>query len=316
MRRSKAVLALDLGGTKILGAVVGPDGAILHTEQVPTKANEGGDAVMSRLAALTQQLQAHAEQERQDILAVGLATPGLVDSQAGRTIGPVSNLPGWGDRAIGPELSSQGNLPVQVVNDANAAALGEGWLGAARGCQNYLMVTIGTGIGGGIVADGRLVAGAHGGAGEVGHMVLERNGPRCPCGWYGCWEALAAGPALEARLRASWPGPGSVPKLDALCQLAKGSHQWAQAQLREEAELLALGVGSLLNLLDPELILLGGGVMAAGGETLLGEVQAALKRQPTTFPPGQLVLAKLGQQAGVIGAAYAALERAGAKLKR
>src|SRR5512136_2574885 len=187
------VIAVDLGGTQIRVALSDLEGQFLRRVACPTEAAQGQEAVLRRLVARIQEVRQGIPDK--DILGVGIGSPGPVDALAGLIISP-PNLPGWEEVPLRDVLEQRLSLPVRLANDANAAALGEWAFGKGRGRQNVAYVTISTGVGGGVIAEGRLLLGHRGLAAEVGHMTLQSDGPRCNCGNYGCWEALASGTAI------------------------------------------------------------------------------------------------------------------------
>ncbi|MGC8874704.1 MAG: ROK family protein, partial [Chloroflexia bacterium] len=263
------VIAVDLGGTQIRAALCDLQGRFLRRAECPTGAADGLEAVLGRIVDLVEQVRAGAPGD--SVLGVGIGSPGPVDALAGVIISP-PNLPGWYEVPLRALLEERLQLPVRVANDANASALGEWAFGAGRGYRNVAYVTISTGIGGGIIADGRLLLGHRGLAGEVGHMTLEPDGPRCNCGNYGCWEALSSGTAI-AREGAEAVRAGRAPILS---RLVKGVAERVDAKLvgeaeaqgdkaaaeiiRRAAEYSGVGVANLLHLYSPEIVLIGGGV--------------------------------------------------------
>ncbi len=187
-----AVVAIDLGGTGMKGGVATAPGELAHFETRPTAREDGPEAVLERLAAFASDLAA-----REPVTAVGVAVPGLVDDAAGRAVVSV-NL-GWRDVPLRERLGEALGLPVAVAHDVRAAALAEGELGAARGCRDWLLVTLGTGVGAAVVLGGSPYGGAHSAGGELGHLVVVPDGPECACGGRGCVEALAPAGAIERR---------------------------------------------------------------------------------------------------------------------
>ena len=313
-------IGVDIGGTKIAGAVVSATGEILACARRDTPAQDP-DQIAHDVAAVVTDL----SRGRDDVRAVGVACAGFVD-RTGSTVLFAPNL-AWRDEPMKMRLEALLDLPVIIENDANAAAWGEFRYGAATETDDMLLVTVGTGIGGGVVVDGQLLRGAYGIAGELGHMRVVPEGIRCGCGNRGCWEVYASGNALvrEAReLVAS--GALSAVALSDACggdpSRLMGHHVTTVAQAGDPAaaELLAdlgrwLGEGaaSMAAVLDPELIVIGGGVIAAG-ELLLGPARAAYGRQLSGRghrPVAQIVPAALGNDAGMIGVAALAAEGVG-----
>jgi glucokinase len=313
-------IGVDIGGTKIAGAVVSATGEILACARRDTPAHDP-DQIAHDVAALVTDL----GRGRDDVRAVGVACAGFVD-RTGSTVLFAPNL-AWRDEPMKMRLEALLDLPVVIENDANAAAWGEFRYGAATEADDMLLVTVGTGIGGGVVIDSQLLRGAYGIAGELGHMRVVPDGIRCGCGNRGCWEVYASGNALvrEARELVGSRALNGVALSDACGgdpSRLMGHHVTTVAQAGDPAaaELLAdlgrwLGEGaaSMAAVLDPELIVIGGGVIAAG-ELLLGPARAAYGRQLSGRghrPVAQIVPAALGNDAGMIGVAALAAEGVG-----
>jgi glucokinase len=254
--------------------------------------------------------------------AVGIGVPGLVDRTGRLAVGP--NLPGVVDVAISTELGGRLDLPVVVDNDATCATWAEVRLGAARGADDAVLVTLGTGIGGGVVAGGVLQRGTNGFAGEPGHMVVDPNGPPCPCGRRGCWERYASGSGL-GRLARDAAAAGKGPRLVALAggdpELVKGEHVTIAANegdpdalevLRSFGWWAALGIANLVNILDPEVVVVAGGLVEAG-EVLMEPIRTSYRELVLAAdyrPEVRIVPAQLRGDAGAIGAALLAHDRA------
>lgn len=300
-------VGVDVGGTKCL-AVALEAGRIVGEVRVPTPPGES-DVLAAIVGAAT------TVAGDSKVLGVGVGVPGLVDRAGVLRFAP--NLPGVVDLDIKAELEARLGLPVKVDNDATCAAWGERQVGAAQGYDDVVLVTLGTGIGGGIVAGGRLLRGANGFAGEIGHMVIERDGSPCPCGQRGCWERYASGGGLgrlgqraaaEGRARrvlARAGGNAEDVRGEHVTVVAAEGDAEAQAVLGELGWWVALGLANLANVLDPEAFVLGGGLVEAG-ELLLAPVRAAFADLLTGAayrPPVHIVPATLGEHAGAIGAA-------------
>ena len=304
-------VGLDVGGTKVLGVVIDPavPGEVLAEDRVPTP--EGGGGLVDVLLDLAQRL-------APDAVAIGVGIPGLVDRDGTLHMGP--HLRRMQDVPIARLLSQSSGRSTVVDNDANCHAEAEHAAGAAVGVDHALVVTLGTGIGAGIISDGRLVHGAHGFAGEPGHMVVDPNGPPCPCGKRGCWERFASGSGLGRLARDAAAGG----RLDTAVALAggdpdavRGEHVTAtaragdpesQAVLDELSRWIALGLANLANVLDPAVIVIGGGLVEAA-DLLLPTVRrrfADLVMAGDQRPPVAIVPAQLGERAGAIGAALLA----------
>jgi glucokinase len=315
------VAGLDLGGTKVLGQVLDPadPSRALATARLDTP--RGADAIVGAMVDLVAMLDDDlAGQGLGPIEAIGAGVAGLVDRQG--TIRFAPNLPGVIDLDVRGALSGATGLVVVVDNDANTATVAEHRIGAGRGATDLVLVTLGTGIGGGVVIAGELRRGAAGFAGEPGHMVIDPNGPPCPCGRRGCWERFASGSGLGRLARDA----AHAGRADVVVQLAggdpedvKGEHVTRAAAdgdpealtlMAEFAWWVAVGVSNLENLLDPELVVIGGG-LAEAGELLLAPIRAAYAELVLAYehrPPVRIIGAELGADAGAIGAGLLALD--------
>jgi len=300
---------VDLGGTNVRCAVVDHDGRILA--EVRDHTGEGGADVVPTTSGLVRTLRSGFP----DASAVGVGAAGLVDRDGDVQYAP--NIPAFRRTPLRTELEAAIGLPVVVDNDANAAAWGEVVHGAARGALYALMITLGTGIGGGIIARGRVIRGAHGFAAEVGHFQIDPNGPMCACGERGHWEAFASGSALGRMGResaAAGQAPGVLARAGGNADAVTGVHVGDSAQAGERdglallaayADLVAVGLAGLANILDPERIVISGGLVELG-ETLFTPLRAAFERRVEGVdyrPPTAIVPSELGEHAGVIGAA-------------
>lgn len=288
-------LGLDLGGTKILGAVV-EDGRILRRQQLPTP-RTGYAAVVDALSEVAGALL----RDYPEVTRVGLGSPGPLDIRAGRVVF-APNIPGLEDVPIAADLGARLGLAVVLENDANAAGYAEHLYGAAKALQSSIYITISTGIGGGIFFGERVVRGAYGVAGEVGHLTLEPGGPLCGCGHYGCWEAVAAGRALARDASHSY---GFALTTEGVFDRARAGERLALRVVDQAAMYTGLGLANLLKAFDPDGFVLGGGMMQTGS-FYLDKVQAAADAFTQGFPSVKLYLAELGTAAGVIGAASVA----------
>ena len=303
-------LGIDLGGTQLRVARVNAAGQVLAAERRETD-RSGPEAVISQMVALAGALRGPA------VRALGVGVPGTVDRAAGTVLG-VPALPGWGGAPLAARLRAATGLPVVLENDAKAACIGEWRAGAGTGSDNVAYVTVSTGIGAGIVAGGRLLRGAAGLAGELGHTRLTERSVSCACGRTGCWQALVSGPALAARARAV-AGPGS--RLAALAGGAPLSSRHvgvaaaegdptALALLAEMAEWLGVGFANLQHAYDSERIVVGGG-MSALLEPMRAGIETTLHaRLLPGFRPAAILRAALGDDAGLVGAAMAARDAA------
>jgi glucokinase len=311
---SGVFLALDIGGTKIAGGIVDAEGALLQRATVPTEAPHGSARIIANALKLARDLlQSHQQISPIPVVALGVGSVGQIDFAAGRVVLATSALPGWAGTCLKSALGSELGLPTFVENDANAAAYGEYRAGAARGYRHVVCLTLGTGIGGGVIADGQLLRGATGGAAELGHVAVELDGDPCPCGHRGCLEAYSSGSALlryaKNRLESLPAGAASVlashPSLTGpiiFNAAVHGGDRLAQDIVERFCRYLANGLVSFQFAFDPECIVLGGGVSSVG-ELLLHGIRRALPEQDRHI---RLLLASLGNDAGLIGAALLA----------
>lgn len=303
-------VGVDIGGTKIAVGLVDEEGQVLRQERVATPADDAQallDAVVSTVGTVT---------EGKQVSGVGVGAAGFVDRARSRMMSSPNIA--WHDYPLREVLEEALGLPVAVENDGNAAAWAEFRFGAGRDVDDFLLIAVGTGVGGGMVLDGELRRGAFGVAGEVGHIRVVRNGERCGCGNDGCWESYASGTALMRRtverVRAEAPGSevllgraGSVEAITGqlIDELADQGDPFALAQIRELGGWLGEGLASLGAVLDPAVVAVGGGV-ANSGETLLGPIRDSLAEHQHgrgTHPLPEVVPATLGGAAGMVGAA-------------
>ncbi|MFJ8942529.1 ROK family protein [Streptomyces sp. NPDC102395] len=305
--RTDLVAALDIGGTKIAGALVDRTGAILTRAQRPTPAREDGDTVMRAVEEVLADLTASPLWERAHALGIGSAGP--VDASAG-TVSPV-NVPGWRDFPLVERVrAATGNLPVELIGDGVAITAAEHWLGAARGHDDALCMVVSTGVGGGLVLNGRLHPGPTGNAGHIGHISVDLDGDPCPCGARGCVERIASGPNIARRaLENGWqPGPDGDASAAAVAAAARAGDPAATASFERAARALAAGIAATATLVEIDIAVIGGGVGKAG-DVLLTPLRRALADYATLSFVERLrvVPAQMGTDAGLVGAAAAAL---------
>lgn len=310
---SRLTVGIDLGGTHARVAVVDAGGRILARRKEATRPEEGPQAVFRRLARAVRDLLAalpgaaevrwgRAKDAAAALVGVGLATPGPVDVRRG-VIVTTPNLPDWREVPAAALLAAELGLPVRHLRDANAALLGEVWLGAARGCREVVLLTLGTGIGGAALVGGRLLSGRDGFAGEFGHLTVDPDGPACGCGNRGCLEALASGTAIRRR---------TGREAREVFAAARGGEPEALAVVSGVAGALGAGLAGLANAFNPERIVLGGGMVAEWDLFVPRAVEEMRRRAFAPVTAGlEVVPARLGDDAGVLGAAFAALEEEG-----
>lgn len=302
--------AVDLGGTKILTAVAGADGIWLGEDTRPTEVDRGVDGVVARIADSVRASLRQAGGSRLE--GLGVAAPGPIDVERGLILS-APNLPGWRDVPLAERLATAFGCPAVLENDANAAVLGEFCFGAGRGVRHIVYLTLSTGIGGGLILDGRLYRGASGSAGELGHIVLDESGPLCGCGAYGCLEALASGVAIAARgAEAVAAGLGEAIAREAageavsaehVAAAAAGGDPTAAAIISAAARYVGLALSDFVNIFNPDLIVLGGGLIAIGAP-LIEPAVAVMRHRAFAGPAAhvRVVTAALGGRAGAAGA--------------
>jgi glucokinase len=321
-KSAENVLGIDLGGTKILAAVVDPEGHIIAESKTKTKAEKGPEAVTERIAETAQEAVRQAGLRWAEVQGVGIGVPGPMNPETGVIYRP-PNLPGWDEVDLGPRLSKALGVPVFLENDVNLGTLGEHTFGAGRGTRDMVGVFVGTGVGGGLILDGKLRSGFRHAAAEVGHMIVLADGPVCGCGKRGCLESVASRTAIDRDLRLGIaagreslirdlikddapPTSGvlaeAVDKGDPLVTEVMSRAQWY----------LGLLTASIVNMIDPEMVVFGGGVVEAMGKAFLGPIRVTARQyyiQQAGAEKVQIVPAKLGDYAGVLGAAVLARQR-------
>jgi glucokinase len=303
---------IDLGGTKIYSIVATAHGEVRGEDERPTKVDLGVARCIGRMVDSLEEAARQAGAELSGLARVAVAAPGPIDLIEG-VITAAPNL-GWSDVPLRKLLSEKIGVDVLLENDANAAALGEFEYGAAREYNTLVYVTVSTGIGGGFVFDGRIFSGASGAAGEIGHMTIEPDGPRCFCGSRGCLEMIASGTAIgrtatlaveEGRseeLAKRVDGEGKVGAED-VAQAAAAGDVVANEILDEAARYVGIGLGSLINLVNPEAIVVGGGVSKIGARFLDPVIAEARRRSfPQSFGDCTIKFAELGERVGALGA--------------
>ncbi|MFG2475099.1 ROK family protein [Streptomyces fagopyri] len=303
------VAALDIGGTKIAGALVDGRGRILLRAQRATPAQEDGDTVMGAVEAVVGELTRSPLWSRAG--AVGIGSAGPVDASAG-TVSPV-NVPGWRDYPLVERVrKATGGLPVELIGDGVAITAAEHWQGAARGHDNALCMVVSTGVGGGLVLNGQLHAGPTGNAGHIGHISVDLDGDLCPCGSRGCVERIASGPNIARRaLEGGWvPGADGDTSAAAVADAARAGDPVAVASFERAARALAAGIAATATLVEIDIAVIGGGVGKAG-DVLLDPLRKALGDYATLSFVRRLTVAPalMGTDAGLVGAAAAALSR-------
>jgi glucokinase len=311
---TKPVLALDIGGTKIMTALFAADVGMMAGEVCPTLVGEGVSAVIERLCrAIDAVLDRHGLKPSQ-LAGIGIACAGGIDSGRGVVVTPSPNMADWTDVPLAEIIRERYRVAVFIVNDASAAALGEHRFGAGRGVKDLVLFTLGTGIGGGIIAGGRLYLGAVGGAGELGHMTVDAGGPPCGCGNTGCLEMLASGRAVarDAVRRLKNGGKSTLLEMvggeienitaEQVGAAARNGDPLALDVLAQAAYYLGIGMVNAVNIFNPEIIVCGGGMIGPGRRMVAERAFSVSSRSV------RIVTAQLGNEAGVYGAAVFARE--------
>ncbi len=317
----RTVVGIDLGGTNVQGARVDGDGSILEKSRLPAEVEEGGEHLVAVMAEVGKRLKGDGT------LAVGVCSPGIIDYEKGMSVSEAVNIPDWDGMEIARRMQDALSLPCFVDNDANVAALGEAWVGAGAGEKVVLMLTLGTGIGGGCIVDGRVYRGKSNMVSEFGHISVDAHGRVCACGNQGCIEVYASANAVAARAREYLLGRhkssmlkaagGDIGGVDAklVCDEAREGDALASRVLDECCVYLAAGIGNLINAYNPSVVILAGG-MSLAGDVLTGRLERELasgRAYPPILADCRLTVSKLGDDAGVVGAAklaWNALERA------
>jgi glucokinase len=313
----RLVIAADFGGTNLRSALVNEEGDLVDRLDRRTPAAVSSDVILQEILQLFRDIAARAPGRP---VAATLGVPGLIDADNGMVL-LAPNVAGFRNLVLTTPIEEQLGIPVYIENDASAAALGEFRFGAGKGTRNLLHATLGTGIGGGIVIDGRLYRGSKGLAGEIGHTIIDPAGPRCNCGSRGCLEAMVSGVAFAERARRLL-ATGASPLLQEMVGerdpnaadlqvAAEAGDKICEAEIRHGGHLLGLGLGSLVNVLNPDAITLSGGLLNMG-EMLLGPMKESMHSIAYGPASGTIVrLSTLGDEAGLLGAAAVAFERAG-----
>jgi len=307
------VIGVDLGGTNMRTALLRPDGTILERRKEGTRAADGWRKVVVRLAENIKHLQTIAIDKGLALAGAGVGAPGVIRMDKGIVI-KSPNFPDWNNLPLKEELERAIHIPVFIENDANAAALGEQWLGAGRGINSMILLTLGTGVGGGIVLNNQIWQGADGMAGEIGHMTLIPHGRPCGCGNTGCLEMYASARGILQSYRESLEAAGTTPSAEItserIYQAARDGETVACRVMREMGRMLGIGIANLINIFNPQMIVLGGGVKDAW-PLFIGAVHEEIMRRAFQVPAERtkIVPSLLGDDAGMVGAAAVALQK-------
>lgn len=306
-------IGIDVGGTNVKIALVDEKGKIKYSNSIPTRAEMGYEYTVNNIKQAIYDLLKETKLEPKNIEGIGFGFPGQVDYKSG-IVRLAPNIPGWVDVPIAKLIEDEFHIPTRVDNDVRCAALGELNFGAGKGCENLICITVGTGIGSGLIVNGKLVRGASNAAGEIGHIKLQMNdGPICGCGDTGCLEAFASGPSIVAMAEDYIRGGKSTKFREMansnpitpyiVCEAAKAGDPVAKRIFTIMGEYIGIGMASVVNLLNPEKIIVGGGV-ADAGEILMTPLKETLKKRAMKIAGEavEVVPAQLGNTAGVIGA--------------
>lgn len=307
-------IGIDVGGTNVKIALVDGEGKIIYSNSVPTYAQMGYEYTVNNIKQAIRDLMKETNTDAKEIEGIGFDFPGQVDYKTG-VVKLAPNIPGWVNVPIAQMIEEEFNIPTRIDNDVRCAALGELKFGAGKGCENFVCITVGTGIGSGLVINGQLVRGAANAAGEIGHIKLQMNGgPICGCGDTGCLEAFASGPSIVAMAQEYLKGGKSTKFREMagadgeitpyiVAKAAEAGDPVAKRIFEIVGTYIGMGLVSVINLLNPEKVIIGGGV-AAAGDLLLDPIRKTIKERAMIVAGNsvEIVPAELGNSAGVIGA--------------
>ncbi len=314
----KYIIGIDLGGTYIKAGSVTKEGELLKKASIPSMGESGPNAVVGQIAKAVENIK--KEHQGDELLGVGIGSPGMVDLDGG-TVKYPPNLADWKVFRLGEEVSKKVGGRVEVENDANAAAVGEMKFGAGQGLKDFIMITLGTGVGGGFVVNGKIFRGEDGGAGEIGHITVNMDGPLCGCGNHGCVEAYVGQKYLSRRVGEqlkNHPGSlinklidGDTGKLEpkTISDAAAKGDEFALQVWKETGTYLGTAVASAFNMFDMATLIIGGGV-AKAGKPLFDSIEATVKERVLSplKPRVKVIKAKLENSAGILGAAALIVE--------
>ena len=316
----KYYIGIDLGGMSAKAGILDERGVMLFQKRCPTRAEDTPETTAAALAGLVVEMAEEYGLKREEVYAVGIGSPGIIDSRRGVVVN-WSNF-GWKDVPIADLISAHLNIPVFVTNDANAAALGEARFGSGKSYADSVMITLGTGVGGGIVIDGKLVEGYRSAGGELGHTVIRQGGIKCTCGRRGCFERYASATALKRDTEAAmlrhkdslmWEYAPTVADISGKTAFEAARHgdKAAKKIVSDYIKSLGEGIANIVNLLRPQVVIVGGGV-SNEGEALLRPVREYVYKNilaSREYAPLEIVRASLGNDAGMYGAAAYAMDR-------
>ncbi|WP_440895849.1 ROK family glucokinase [Amphibacillus sp. Q70] len=310
----KYLLGVDIGGTTVKIGIIKEQGEIVDKWEIPTQIEEKADQIPTDIwASIVKKITEH-QINKEQLIGIGAGAPGFVDAETG-DIAVAVNL-GWKDFPLGKILRELSGLHVFIENDANIAALGENWLGSGQLADNLIAITLGTGVGGGLIANGRIISGVNGTAGEIGHMTVVKNGAPCNCGRQGCLETIASATGIsriaedtimrysDSILVTTFKEKNKLTAKDIFSAYEK-EDKCAIEVVEEITDVLGLAISNIATILNPSKIVIGGGVSKAG-DLLLNPLKKAYQKYalPRTFEGSSFAIASLGNDAGIIGGAY------------
>jgi len=313
----KFSIGVDLGGTNIVSAIVNYQGKIVSSLKTPTLAEKGREPTIKRIIETIHKNIVQSSVAPEDIIGIGIGAPGPLDVERG-IINFAPNLPGWRDVPLKKILEDEFNIKVVLENDANAAAWGERCFGVGRGVDNLVCFTLGTGIGGGIIIDGKIYHGNNYGAAELGHMTVNKDGPRCNCGNYGCLEAYSSATGIKNRIKnrikegikskfLNFDNDDELLeslRLKLIFETARKGDKLTKGVVEEAISYLGIAIANIANILNPEMVVLVGGITNEGDKLLIPLRREVKKRAfYSNYKSLKIVIGKLGGNAGVLGAA-------------
>lgn len=315
----KFILGVDIGGTTVKTGIINEDGSIHYKWEIPTNTENQGATIAKDVWSSIEENLKTLNIDKVNLQGIGIGAPGFIDEETGLVYKAV-NI-GWENFDLAAQFRELSNLPVYVANDANVAALGENWVGAGNQASNLIAVTLGTGVGGGIIANGAMISGENGTAGEIGHITIDPDGYDCNCGRKGCLETITSatgmvrqGMALieehpKSELAAYYQKQGTITTKD-IFDLANQGDPVCEQIIHHTADVLGFAISNISIVINPSKILIGGGVSQAG-EDFIGKIEAQFKKYalPRVSDICEFKIAELGNDAGMIGAAYLVIEK-------
>jgi glucokinase len=302
-------IGIDIGGTKIAAGLIDRKGEILYQLSLPTP-KLGKENVLRKTRELIEEVLEWARHENYlPIAGIGIGTAGQIDFSTGTVLSGTTNIVDWNNVSLRDEIESYFSLPVWVDNDVNVIVLAERYLGAAKGAKDVVCLALGTGVGGGVISGGQIIRGSWGGGAELGHISIQMDGPLCNCGFRGCLELYASGTGIARMMKEKLEGKENIDPFtsEKVFQLYHEGDTTAREVVNTMVKALSFGIISFIHTFNPSLIILGGGVMK-NGDWILNAVKEELKQWGlrSLVDPVSILMAKLGPEAGVIGAAYQA----------